>query len=227
MEINNFKLDNIFDKKLHTFVNPYSYYVLEESKVYLDEFKIYSDGILLVEMYNLLHKDKISRYSFDFTSLAPVIFNYAAENNLKVALIGGTSDEIKKAVHLMENKFKKMNISYYHHGYIKDSFESIIDEIRNSDADIVIAGLGTPMQEEFILECSKGIPNLKFAFTCGGFLSQVSSNENYFHPFFDKLHLRWLQRFFRHSYVRKRVLVDYPKFVLRYMMDNLKNKKNR
>lgn len=223
MDIRTFKITDLdCGKKLFTFVNPYSYSILNKNdSKYLSNFNIYADGISYVKIHNFFHNDKIDRCSFDFTSLAPIIFNYAIEHKLKVALIGGTEQEINEAKKVILKRFNHLNITFSSHGYIKGKTDLIIKKLNDARVDIVIAGLGTPFQEDFIYECNKQIVTLKFAFTCGGFLSQISSNENYFHPLFDKLHIRWLQRFYRHSYVRKRMLIDYPHFYFRYIKEHI------
>ncbi|WP_181318048.1 WecB/TagA/CpsF family glycosyltransferase [Photobacterium leiognathi] len=213
------------EKKLHTFVNPYSFYIFEKyDERFKDQFFIYSDGISLVKIHNFFKENNIKRCSFDFTSLAPIIFQYSIEKQLSIGLVGGTSDEVKVAASVLKSKYPMLNISFIHHGFIKGSEIDVINEMIELEVDIVIAGLGTPFQEEFISKCNQYMNSLKFAFTCGGFISQISVNENYFHPFFDKLHLRWAQRFVRHSYVRKRVLIDYPRFFIKYIWNNVNGK---
>lgn len=226
MKIETFDISMITKgKKLHTFVNPYSFNIINElDEKFNEQFFIYSDGIAFVKTYNFFNDVKIKRCSFDFTSLAPVIFEYSIKNNLSVALVGGTDNEIKLASNLLKSKYPMLDICFIHHGYIKGNEIDIINKMDALEVDVVIAGLGTPYQEEFISKCNQHMNSLKFAFTCGGFISQISSNENYFHPFFDRLHLRWAQRFFRHSYVRKRMLIDYPRFFIKYTWNNISGK---
>lgn len=222
MQIKNFSMESIkFNRcNLYSFVNPYSYYLIHGSE-YENSFTYFADGILLVALNNLTSKNKIKRYSFDFTSLANPIFKLAEEKSLRVSLIGGTKEEVESAKVVITKKFPEINIVFAHHGYIKDSVSNVIGSLSMMKPEIIICGMGTPLQEEFLLHCKKRIPSLKLGFTCGGFLSQIASDENYFHPFFDRFHLRWLQRFVRHGYVRKRVLIDYPTFIFRFLKENV------
>lgn len=214
----NFSVLNGCDKKVFTFVNPYSYYKIESFEL-RDRFIYFADGILLVWLSNFLYKSRLDRFSFDFTSLAPVIFNYCETNSLKVAFVGGGEDDICKAISVIKKKHPDLLIVFSHHGYIGENWSSVITLLKAASPDVVIAGMGTPLQEKFLIACLDNVCSMKFAFTCGGFISQIATNENYFHPFFDRLHLRWLQRFFRHSYVRKRLLIDYPVFLLKFLKD--------
>ncbi|MDH5914600.1 WecB/TagA/CpsF family glycosyltransferase [Vibrio splendidus] len=222
MEIKNFTINSIDLNtcNLYSFVNPYSYYLIKGSE-YERNIEYFADGILLVVLYNLFSYKKIERYSFDFTSLANVICKFSEDNNLKVSLIGGKEEEINAAKLVLEKKFPNISIPFIHHGYISECEKNVLDMLAEVKPDIIICGMGTPMQEKFLLSCKNYVPSLKLGFTCGGFLSQISGNENYFHPVFDKLHLRWLQRFLRHGYVRKRILIDYPIFVLKFLKEKL------
>ncbi|EGU36913.1 hypothetical teichoic acid biosynthesis protein A, partial [Vibrio sp. N418] len=143
------------------------------------------------------------------------------KKQLRVALVGGSELEINKARNVIGEKYPTLDIVFHHHGYIEDNIATVIDKMKDERVELVIAGLGTPFQEEFLIECYKNIDSLALAFTCGGFLTQISQNVNYFHPFFDKLNLRWFQRFIRHSYVRKRLLIDYPKFIVEFIRQNI------
>lgn len=228
MKINT-DLNGLFDFKgdsqpcrLVTFVNPYSYYILNDEKDLISEVTdVFADGILLVYLHNIFNwNSKIKRFSFDFTSLAPIAFKFASENEFNVAIVGGSDDEVKKAVAIIKSFFPSLNITYHRSGFF-DSDSDIIasyDDIVASSADILICGMGTPIQESYIVNASRHCDNLKFCFTCGGFLSQISSKPDYFNPILNKLNLRWLQRAYRHSYVRRRIFFDYPKFIIKYSL---------
>ena len=66
-------------KGLYTFLNPFSYYKLVTQPELINEMDgIFVDGIALVSIYNhLSNSTKVRRNSFDATSLAPIVFDYA------------------------------------------------------------------------------------------------------------------------------------------------------
>ncbi len=51
----------------------------------------------------------------------------------------------------------------------------IIHEIDDSCPDILVVGMGTPLQEEFLLKCVDKLTSVKEFYTCGGFLEQTAS----------------------------------------------------
>jgi UDP-N-acetyl-D-mannosaminuronic acid transferase (WecB/TagA/CpsF family) len=219
-----FKAERVFTSKqtsLITFVNPYSYYIFNDSG-FVDEFDfIFSDAISFVILHNILNfKNKINRKSFDFTSMAPDVLGYCQRNSLSVALVGG-GDEIVAALSVIKKRYPLLNVTYSRNGYFKDDFsiETALEEMKDLCIEVLICGMGTPLQESFLCKAKNTNPCLKAGFTCGGFLTQIASKEDYFNPLLSKLNLRWLQRFIRHGYVRRRLLVNYPIFLVKYTLD--------
>jgi UDP-Gal:alpha-D-GlcNAc-diphosphoundecaprenol beta-1,4-galactosyltransferase len=206
-----------------TFANPYSYYILADEKLDKEFDYIFSDGIALVVLYSLFAKKKIKRYSFDFTSIAPAVFRLCADRGLSIGLVGGTLTEVGEAARVIEAKFPGINIRLAVSGFFSSATEwdSCFDNLKANSIEVLICGMGTPLQEHFVLGARDHVPTLKMGFTCGGFLSQISSKADYHNPLMSKLHLRWLQRAIRHSYVRKRLLTDYPKFFSRFLRERI------
>ena len=54
--------------------------------------------------------------------------------------------------------------------------------------------------------------------TCGGYLYQSFYSKKYYSDKVDRMNLRWLIRALRHSHVRKKLIIDYPKFLLRWFL---------
>ena len=207
--------DFIFDSGIHTFINPYSYVLLRNfDKIdHLD--KVYVDGASAVFFLRKLGF-KIQRKSFDMTSLAPEVFIWCIENNKTISFIGSKEHELRLTLDFLSDQFPDLKIIYSHHGYIMGN-ESIkkrvINELSNLNPDVVIVGMGTLLQEEFLVDLKmagwKGL-----GFTCGGFIHQTSrSGLKYYPDFFNKYNLRWLYRIFDEPKLLTRYLIDYPKFV--------------
>jgi exopolysaccharide biosynthesis WecB/TagA/CpsF family protein len=213
------KTDNFKMRKgISSFVNPYSMLVLEDKQLVAEAVDYwYVDGISLVKCF-VKHEGKdISRFSFDDTSLAPVIFAFAKSNNKSIAVIGTKEIIIQKAVRVIENKFK-INISYYRNGYFKNEIElqECFDTIFNKNIEIVICGMGTPYQEDFLIQLKKtGWDG--YGFTCGGYLHQSAIKESYYPVFFDKLNIRWIYRIIDEPKLIKRYFYLYPVFFIRYL----------
>ncbi len=208
-----------------SFVNPFSYLELLKSPDLIDGVdSFFTDGALLKIFHNKFHPDrKVERLSFDFSSIAHDVFRWSQENNKKVAFVGAESFEILEAVNNIKKLYPTLNVVYSHDGFVRDAdiCEGVKKEIKKSGAEILICGMGTPLQEAFLLDFKNRESSLQLAFTCGGFLTQSSIKPDYYHPLVKKTGLRWLQRMIMHSHVRNRVFKDYPKFVLIYLKKHL------
>jgi N-acetylglucosaminyldiphosphoundecaprenol N-acetyl-beta-D-mannosaminyltransferase len=205
-----------------TFVNPFSYYILKGRSDLVDYFDyIFIDGLLLEVLHNRFHDNRVQRASFDFSSIANDVFEHCIINGLKVSLIGAKEEENKKAVKNIKSIFPKLNICSSRNGYFYGTeLCDYLFQIKSLNPDVIIVGAGTPIQEEIILKAKK-MKIGKLLFTCGGFLTQTSMKTEYYHPLIKKLDLRWLQRAFLHKHVRRRLLINYPRFLVKYLLERL------
>lgn len=216
---------NSFDEPgIYTFLNPYSYLLSRGKNIHLKEFNgIYVDGILMVIFWNFFFpKRKIDRISFDMTSLADKTFKHAAEKSRSVYLIGAKKDEISKTVEVLLQTYPTLNIAGFRDGYFKSNQEerNALHEIVMNKPDIVIVGMGSVKQENFLLDLKRnGWEGL--GFTCGGFLHQTSERANYYPDWINQYHLRWLYRLFKEKHARKRFLKFFFNFPFLFTYDAL------
>ncbi|MDV6253345.1 WecB/TagA/CpsF family glycosyltransferase [Vibrio sp. EA2] len=206
-----------------SFVNPFSYKHASITNCAKDIDFWFSDGALLCHLTNIFRrKDKINRVSFDFSSIAHDVFRYANQESKRVAIIGGTDDEINKAINYISTLYPSVNFVYKRNGYFSESeMLKIAKEISFVNPDYVVAGLGTPLQEEFIVSVKMLLEKKCILFTCGGFITQTASKGDFYHPLVKKFGVRWLQRAIEQKHVRKRILKDYPIFIVSYMTSSL------
>lgn len=225
--INKIYFSNSYHGKLITFLNPYSYIILRKEHLLLDYFDIiFFDGIILVALFSFLKIKKCYRISFDMTSLAPFIFDQAQRNNQTIYFIGTKPGIIELAIQNVKNSFPKLNIIGFRHGYFKNQLEreQVLEEICILNPDIVIAGMGTPLQEYFLIDLrSKGWQGT--GFTCGGFLHQTAKNIEYYPKWIDKFNLRWLYRIYDEPKLFKRYFYDYSKFLIYFILDYYRYRK--
>ena len=139
-------------KKITTFLNPFSYLISRNSKQKLSYFNIEIDGGLLVILLSLFGF-KYKRKSFDMSSLAPVVFSDAIKNNKSVYFIGSKPKVIDLAIKNIQDQFPALNICGYRDGYINEDQRTVVFSVINSlKADYVICGMGTPLQEKFLID---------------------------------------------------------------------------
>lgn len=192
-----------------TYVNNYSLLKLLKSNadVLHEIAHVRVDGALLTMCLWPFTGRLLKRASFDMTSDARLLFEHANRKEAKIISIGGTRLENQLFV-------EKMSVAYPKavwdgiDGFLET--DEIVAEIkRNSDADFLIIGTGTPFQERL----QYLVRDLKITtYTCGGFITQTSKSNSidYYPKNFDRLNLRWLYRMSKERHVARRVFVDYP-----------------
>ncbi|MGJ1537739.1 WecB/TagA/CpsF family glycosyltransferase [Sphingobacterium multivorum] len=224
MKTNNVTWSEILDKVgqhevrkgIHSFINPYSMLKLEHERDVGEQVDYwYIDGISLLNKANKILNKDFSRFSFDETSLAPVVFGWAKRNNVRVAIVGTTPEYIEKAVLAIQQRFS-IHISYYRNGYFTDNTEKckVYETIVKKKIDLIVCGMGTPNQEKFLLGLREYGWN-GVGYTCGGFLHQIAKKQNYYPKIFDKLNLRWLYRIIDEPKLFKRYFGLYPIFFIK------------
>lgn len=211
----------VIRKGITSFVNPYSMLVLENNLQVakgIDYWHI--DGISLVQSVNKNLGKEIQRCSFDETSLAPIIFEYARVNNLSLAIIGTTNESLKRAVSQIEISHN-VNVRYSRNGYFDNESEAqkSIASIQKLKIDIVICGMGTPHQENFLMSLKNSGWD-GYGYTCGGYLHQTAQKANYYPPIYDKLNIRWIYRILDEPKLISRYFIKYPIFFLKFKLFN-------
>ena len=211
------------NKMITTFLNPFSYLLARSNKDQLSHFNINIDGGLLVILLNLFGF-KYKRKSFDMTSLAPVVFNDAIKNSKSIYFIGSKPKVIDLAIKNIQDQFPKLNICGYRDGYINDNEIVVVLDIINSlKADYVICGMGTPLQEQFLIDLKNSGWTGK-GYTCGGFLHQTAAGIRYYPNWVNTLGLRAFFRMYDEPKLIRRYFIDYPHAIIIIIFDLFKNK---
>jgi exopolysaccharide biosynthesis WecB/TagA/CpsF family protein len=221
------QIDNILEKgKANvTFLNHYSFLIYKKNISTFDNFNfVMIDGLILNLFYNIFYS-KITKASFDMSSLAPKVFDFASSNKKSIYFVGSKPDQIKSFVNVISNKYPKLSIEGFRDGYFADDLErkDFIAQLAAKKPDIVIVGMGTPVQEAFLNDLNQlGWDGL--GITCGGFFHQTAMRgEQYYPSFFVKYELRWLFRIFNEKGVLRRYTLDFLIFIgsfLRYIVSN-------
>jgi len=194
---------------VYTFLNPVSYLAaLKNERLFAGFDGIMVDGTILAVAVRLLYGRKIRRRSFDMTSIATPLFRYSISENKTIYFIGASVDRIERFVEILQRQFPELRIVGYRSGYFSSENEmrETCEAVVRLKPDYVIAGMGTLLQEKFLLQLKdygyKGI-----GFTCGGFITQLSMKGTAYYPSWaDKCNLRFLYRFYKEKHTRKRYL---------------------
>ncbi len=130
----------------------------------------------------------------------------AASEDFSVYLLGSTDPIVAKAALTLQKKYPGLTISGYRNGYFtEDDTPSVIESIKASGARILFAGMGVPLQEEWIAENIGKIGNI-CAVGVGGAFDVISGNIRRAPETFQKLNLEWLYRLIQEPWRLRRDL---------------------
>ena len=135
----------------------------------------------------------------------------AEQQGKRVYFVGARQAELDLFISKIKSLYPQLTIAGYHNGYFDSSqAEAIQAHICDSEADILIVGLGAGLQEQFEQDALRaGFRGV--AFTCGGFIRQEAlATRQYYPALINRLHLRAFYRMYREPHTIKRYLIDYP-----------------
>ncbi len=205
-----------------SFLNPASYVIARKHiEIYKQLDKIYIDGWLLVLFLRIFCGIKVPRHSFDMTSLAPIVFNEAIQQSKSIYFIGTKKEVIEQFINNIKTNYPKLDVIGYRNGYFEHD-ERIIElkNITMLNPDIVIVGMGAPLQEQFLIDLKKEGWEGQ-GYTCGGFMHQTAYNIQYYPKWVDKMNLRMPYRIYAEPEFRKKI-PSYFKFLYVFFIDLIK-----
>lgn len=171
----------------------------------------FCDGMLMSTFMSRVTGRTIGRVSFDFTSIADLVLSSAEQQGKRMYFVGARQTELELFLGKIKTRYPRLTIAGYHNGYFSASqAEGIQADIRRSEANILIVGLGAGLQEQFEQDAMRaGFRGV--AFTCGGFIRQEALATGQYYPaVIDRLHLRAFYRMYREPHTIKRYFIDYP-----------------
>lgn len=149
---------------------------------------IYPDGWsvqLLARMSGLSNVQRIAT-----TELVPLLLQKFKEP-LRVCFVGGPTD-IGPAISERWSQFRSQDKSFFFSGYQPDWHKTLKD-IRSTQSDILLLGLGMPNELLFIKTYSEFLPD-NLIITCGGLLRILAGVEKRSPKIIQLLRMEWLYR---------------------------------
>ena len=209
---------------IYTFLNPVSYLDAIKHKGLFTQYDgIFADGGLLVKAVKFFYGKTIQRRSFDMTSLAPLLFDYAQDNGKSIAIVASKQESIEQAVKILIAKYPKLSILYFRNGYFNTNEEkmSTVHKIVLLEPDFLIVGMGIVKQEDFLLKV-KDAGYLGVGFTCGGFIHQIAKDKAEYYPeWIDKHGLRFIYRMYKEPHTRYRYFKTAFVFPIIFLRERL------
>ena len=210
--------------KTYTFLNPVSYLdALKNKELFSHYDGIFADGSLMVAAIRLLYGSKVTRRSFDMTSVAPILLDYAQKNHKSIYIVASQQKQVEKAVSIFQNRYPNIDFVGYRNGYFENEEDQNVEakHIVEVAPDFLIVGMGVVMQERFLLKVKNAGFN-GIGFTCGGFIHQTSKDQiDYYPSWVDKYNVRFLYRMYREPHTRMRYLKAGVLFPIRFVFEKI------
>ena len=176
-----------------------------------------SVGVKLALKFQGINQNQIRGVDF-----ARLLVKEAAQKNLKIAFLGAKEEVIKKTCENFLRKYPSLNIVYARNGYFNND-EEIIEEIKCKDPDIVLVGLGSPRQEEFIVKLKTKLQGAVMV-GVGGSFDVFSGIVKESPKIYQKLGLEWLYRTILQPERFNRIFPVLPLFLIKCIIDIIAKK---
>ncbi len=124
---------------------------------------------------------------------------FSQYNDLSWYILGANEESLKKATDNLQERYDGLNIKGYHNGYFnKKNIENqvIVDEINNLKPNILLVGMGMPIQEEWLLDNFDKL-DVNVALTCGAAIDYISGEFRSTPKIFRDLKFEWFYRLMR------------------------------
>lgn len=139
------------------------------------------------------------------------LLEMAASENLGVFFYGAKEETVQKAKQNLEASIPGLRVAGYENGYVQDQ-EALLENIRQSGAQLVFVALGSPRQELWIRENMPHLPGVYVFQGVGGSFDVYSGNVQRAPEMYRRAGLEWLYRLMKEPKRLKRQMA-LPKFL--------------
>jgi len=135
-----------------------------------------------------------------------------ADKDISVYFLGGKPGIVDSAVDNIKKELPELNMAGFHHGYLdSDTKEMVIEDINNKKPDILMVGMGVPLQEKFFDSYFDQL-NIKVGLTVGGSFDVIAGKAKRAPLWMQKMYLEWFYRLLQEPKRFKRMLA-LPRFL--------------
>lgn len=179
------------------------------------------DGIGIILASKIYHRKITERITG--IDLMNLICKESINHNATIFLYGSKENIAQKAKNELELLYPKIKIVDYCNGYEDEN--TVIEKINRSSANILFVGLGSPKQEQFIINNKENLKNIRIFMPVGGSFDVISKNLKRAPNWIIKLNLEWLYRLFQEPNRLFRQL-NLVKFIFLIIFRRKSNEKN-
>ncbi len=186
---------------------------------------VMNDGIGVSMAAKIVGKESFPA-NLNGTDLTPLILQMAAEQGWRVFLLGSKPGVAEKAAVKFVTQNPALVISGTNSGYFKaEELEGVIQKIREVRTDVLIVGMGNPVQEQWLAR-HQAQTGAKLGVGVGAFLDFSAGVFPRAPLWMQKMKIEWLYRMTREpKRLWKRYLIEAPVFLAHVALDVWKKKR--
>jgi len=216
-------LENGCNRKYFVCANPHSVEVAETDHEFSSAIKnadlVIPDGVGIVIASKILGgaiQDRVTGSDI-FEGINSALNR---KNGFSVFFLGSTEKNLTKIQDKMKQDFPNIRVAGTYSPPFKAEFSDednslMIETINHAKPDVVWVGMTAPKQEKWTYENREKL-DVKFIGPVGAVFDFYIGNVIRSHPFFQKMGLEWVPRFFQEPRrLWRRNLISNPKFLLR------------
>lgn len=142
----------------------------------------------------------------------------AQKHSGKIFLYGSKQEIAEKTATELKAKYPKLDIVGTCNGY--EDEKKVVEKIKKAQADIVFVGLGSPKQENFIINYKDKLTNVRIFMPVGGSFDVISKTKKRAPKWMIKCNIEWLYRLLKEP---KRIFRQYKLLKFIYCVNRSKN----
>jgi N-acetylglucosaminyldiphosphoundecaprenol N-acetyl-beta-D-mannosaminyltransferase len=187
---------------------------------------VFGDGTGVRIGARLLHGARLQD-NVNGTDLTPRLFAANANRGLRYFLLGATAEAIERAALEARRLFPGWEQAGHHHGYLTTPAlnEAAIAEINGARADLLLVGMGNPLQEVWIQRHRERL-QVRLAMGTGGLFTYWSGDLSRAPAWVRHLGYEWAHILASQPHKARRYLLGNPLFVGRVLRDKLRALRN-
>lgn len=154
------------------------------------------------------------------------LIKLSSEKGYGIYFFGAKEEVVKSVINIYKNKYPNLKISGYRNGYFSDDeIPEITENMRKSNADILLVAFSSPKKEYWLSE-NMGNINIPFCMGVGGSFDVVAGITKRAPIWMQNIGLEWFYRFIQEPRrMWKRYIVGNFKFIGLTINEKIKNNK--
>ena len=154
------------------------------------------DGFGVLKALQYMGVKLPTQYRVSGTDLVPKLIEYCAGHNLSVFLLGTKPQYLQEAITRVKAKYPQLQVAG-HHGYFDKTNpqenQAVVEQINQVKPNILIVGLGMPLQEQWISQ-HRSILDVNVFIPCGAVIDRLAGVVVKCPRWVSNVGLEWLHR---------------------------------